>query len=80
MGGFITKELLKRSYPVRAIARNPEKLKQNNIEVTDIIQAEITQPDSIKDCCKNIDAVISTVGITKQRDSRSRSWCQILRN
>ncbi len=68
LGGYIAKELLRRSYPVRAIARNPEKLKQNNIEVTEIIQKEITQPDAIKDCCKNIDVVISTVGITRQKD------------
>lgn len=68
LGGYIAKELMKRSYPVRALARNSEKLKQNNIEVTEILQTEITQPDSIKDCCKNIDVVISTVGITKQKD------------
>jgi uncharacterized protein YbjT (DUF2867 family) len=66
--GYIAKELKKRSYPVRAMARNPEKLKQNDIEATEILQAEITQPNSIKDCCKNIDVVISTVGITKQKD------------
>jgi len=68
LGGYIAKELRKRSYPVRAMARNPEKLKQNNIEATEILQAEITQPNSIKDCCKNIDVVISTVGITRQKD------------
>jgi uncharacterized protein YbjT (DUF2867 family) len=68
LGGYIAKELKKRSYPVRAMARNPEKLKQNDIEATEILQAEITQPNSIKDCCKNIDVVISTVGITKQKD------------
>ena len=68
LGGYIAKELLKRSYPVRAIARNPEKLKQTHIGLTEIIQAELTQPDSIKDCCKNIDVVISTVGITRQKD------------
>lgn len=68
MGGYIARELLKRSYPVRVLARNPEKLKQDNIETTEVLQAEITQPDSIKDCCKNIDVVISTVGITKQKD------------
>jgi nucleoside-diphosphate-sugar epimerase len=55
LGRYIAKELLKRNYPVRALARNPEKLKQNNIEVTEILQAEITQPDSIKDCCRNIE-------------------------
>jgi uncharacterized protein YbjT (DUF2867 family) len=68
LGGYIAKELLKKAYPVRAIARNPEKLKQDNIETTEILQAEITQSDSIKDCCKNIDVVISTVGITRQKD------------
>lgn len=68
MGRHIARELLKRSYLVRALARNPEKLKQDNIETTEVLQAEITQPDSISDCCKNIDVVISTVGITKQKD------------
>ena len=68
LGSYIAKELLKRSYPIRVIARNPDKLKQNNIESTEILQTEITQPASIKDCCKNIDIVISTVGITRQKD------------
>lgn len=68
LGRHIARELLKRSYLVRALARNPEKLKQDNIETNVVLQAEITQPDSIKDCCKNIDVVISTVGITKQKD------------
>ncbi|MEW8682902.1 MAG: SDR family oxidoreductase [Candidatus Thiodiazotropha endolucinida] len=68
LGGHIAKELLKRSYPVRALARNSEKLKQKKIGLTEIIQAEITQPDSIKGCCKDIDVVISTVGITRQKD------------
>jgi uncharacterized protein YbjT (DUF2867 family) len=68
LGRHIARELLKGSYLVRALARNPEKLKQDNIETTEILQAEITQPDSIKDCCKNIDVVISTVGITMQKD------------
>lgn len=68
LGERIAKELLKKSYPVRALARNSIKLKQKNIGLTDIVQAEITQPDSIKGCCKDIDVVISTVGITKQKD------------
>ena len=65
---YISKELMKRSYSVKALARNPGKLKTNNIEVTEILQGEITQPETIKDCCKNIDLVISTVGITRQKD------------
>ncbi|MFC1820179.1 SDR family oxidoreductase [Thermodesulfobacteriota bacterium] len=69
LGGYISKELQRRAYsPVRAIARNPEKLKQNDTEVEEIFQAELTQPNSIKDCCKDIEVVISTVGITRQKD------------
>ena len=68
MGIHIARELLKRDYYVRALARNPEKLKQNNFQATEVLQAEITQPDSIKNCCKDIDVVISTVGITRQKD------------
>jgi uncharacterized protein YbjT (DUF2867 family) len=68
LGSYIAKELKKRDYTVKAIARNPEKLKQSNIETNEILKAEVTQPDSIKDSCKDIDAVISTVGITRQKD------------
>ena len=68
LGSYISKELQKRSYPVRAIARNLERIKQKNIDVKDIFIAEVTKSDSIKDCCRNIDVVISTVGITRQKD------------
>jgi len=68
LGSYIAKELQKRAYIVRAIVRNPERLKLKNIDTNEILKAEVTQPDSIKDCCKNIDVVISTVGITRQKD------------
>lgn len=68
LGGYIAKELQKRSCFFRAIARNPEKLKQNDIEVNEVLKAELTDPNSIRDCCKGIDVVISTVGITMQKD------------
>ena len=68
LGGYIAKELLKKSYPVKALARNPSKLNQTNIGLNELVQAELTQPDSIKSCCKNIDVIISTVGITRQKD------------
>jgi len=68
LGGYIAKELLKKSYHVKALARNPSKLNQINIGLKELVQAELTQPDSIKSCCKNIDVIISTVGITRQKD------------
>lgn len=68
LGVYIAKELQQRSCFFRAIARSPEKLELNNIKANEILKAELTDPDSIRDCCKGIDVVISTVGITKQKD------------
>jgi len=34
----------------------------------ELIQAELTRPDTIRNCCHKIDVVISTVGITRQKD------------
>lgn len=68
LGGYIAEELQNRGYFLRAIARNPEKLKQRNITTNETLKAEVTQPESIKECCKDIDIVISTVGITRQKD------------
>ena len=70
LGSYILKELIHQKYQIKTIVRNPEKiansLKENNL--VEIIKAEITQPESIADCCENIDVVISTVGITRQKD------------
>ncbi len=68
LGSYIGKELQKQAYFYRAIARNPEKLKINGIEANDVLKAELTVPDSIRECCNGIDVVISTVGITRQKD------------
>jgi uncharacterized protein YbjT (DUF2867 family) len=68
LGSHIAMELHKRGYPIRAIARNPGKLKRLNINVHDVLEAEVTRPDTIEGCCDDIDTVISTVGITRQKD------------
>ncbi len=68
LGSYIAKELNRRGYRLRAIARNPDKLKGLNIDLNDVLKAEVTQPDTIEGCCDDIDVVISTVGITRQKD------------
>ena len=68
LGIYIAEELQKQAYFFRAIARNPEKLKQKNIEANEVLKAEVTKPASITKSCKDIDVVISTVGITRQKD------------
>ncbi len=68
LGSYIARELLRRNYHVRVIVRNLEKLNQKESAATEILEAEITQPGSIIGCCEKIDVVISTVGITRQKD------------
>jgi uncharacterized protein YbjT (DUF2867 family) len=68
LGACIAKELQRSAFTTRAIARNMERLKEKNIEANEIVKAELTRPDTFIGCCNNIDVVISTVGITKQKD------------
>lgn len=68
LGSFILKELLKLQYQTTVIIRNPSKIKETPDSNFNMIKAEITKPDSLIGCCNDIDIVISTVGITHQKD------------
>lgn len=70
LGSFILKNLLDKDFETRTVVRNEKKLSKSVLENSklEIINAELTIPKSIENCCQNIDAVISTVGITKQKD------------
>jgi uncharacterized protein YbjT (DUF2867 family) len=68
LGKYITKELSDQGYYTRVLVRNSEKFSQYQIKVDGIIQAEVTDKSTLQDCCKNIDVVISSIGITKQKD------------
>jgi len=67
LGRFITQELIDRDFESRIIVRNKEKVKLQvpNLEV---IEAQVTKPNTLEDICKGVDVVISTVGITRQKD------------
>lgn len=68
LGSHIVRKLNQSTYDLRVIVRSPSKLVQLGIEVDDLFQAELTSPETIKGCCSGIDTVISTVGITRQKD------------
>ena len=67
LGRYITKELISDDSMLRIIVRDKSKAKfdSQNLE---IIEAEVTKPDSLKDVLRDIDVVISTIGITRQKD------------
>jgi len=68
LGSYIARAIQERAFVVKAIARHPDRLQQKHIFPDETLTAELTRPDAIKGCCKNVDVVISTVGITRQKD------------
>ncbi len=70
LGGFILNQLLEKGFETRVVVRNENKLPESVIanNKKEIVKAELTNPASIANCCKDIDVVISTVGITRQKD------------
>jgi uncharacterized protein YbjT (DUF2867 family) len=67
VGKFITQELIESGYNTKTLVRNKEKIKIKapNIE---IVEAQVTKPETLTDICKGVDVVISSVGITRQKD------------
>lgn len=68
LGGYIARELRERAFTVRAIVRKKSTSKAKGIEANELVEAELTQPETIEGCCENIEVVISTIGITRQKD------------
>lgn len=66
LGKYILRELENRGISFKAIARNPGKLPDLNQE--QILKAEVTDPSSLLGICEGFDVVISTVGITRQKN------------
>ena len=68
LGGFVCRELKARGHFVRALARSPEMLVPLRDSLDEIVEAEVTQPETLEHVCDGIDVVFSSVGITRQRD------------
>ncbi len=68
LGKHIWTQLLDQGYQVRALVRNPVHVDALRARISDVRHADITRPSAIVGCCDGIDTVISTVGITHQKD------------
>jgi len=71
LGGFIAKALVEENFKTKLIARSTKKLKSFESNTVKIIKAEVTKSDTLYGICKGITTVISTVGITRQKDGLS---------
>jgi len=67
LGRYITQELLSRNLETKIIVRDKHKVKFDTPNL-EIIEAEVTKPETLDNLFNGADVVISTVGITRQKD------------
>ena len=70
LGQFILAELLKKEHPTRIVVRNKAKIAPALLThpLLEVVEAEVTKPQTLQGVCKGVSQVISTVGITQQKD------------
>ena len=70
LGQYILATLLREEYPTRIVVRNKSKISPALLThpLLEVVEAEVTQPDTLQGVCKGVDKVISTIGITHQKD------------
>ena len=68
LGGYIAKALVKENFKTKLIARTTKNLKSFESKTVKIIFGEVTKPETIKGVCEGVTTVISTIGITRQKD------------
>lgn len=68
LGGHIANEIKERGLTARLLSRKQEKLQQYKSSSIQIMEATLTQPETLTGSCVDIDTVISTIGITRQKD------------
>lgn len=68
LGQFVVKALKTKGYWVRALGRSAHKLALFEGYADDLFVGEVTDPDSLNSVCDGIDVIISSVGITRQKD------------
>jgi uncharacterized protein YbjT (DUF2867 family) len=68
LGGYVAKELAARGYFVRALVRSLDKAEGLRTVVDELVEGEVTKPETLQRVCDDIDVVFSSVGITRQKD------------
>jgi uncharacterized protein YbjT (DUF2867 family) len=68
LGKFLVKELKSQGYWIRALSRDNQKIEPVKQYVDEVVLGEATISDKINGLCENVDIVVSSLGITKQKD------------
>ena len=68
LGKAVVRELKARGHFVRALARSPEKLSSLQGSFDEVVTAQVTEPKTLAHVCDGMDVVLSSIGITRQKD------------
>jgi uncharacterized protein YbjT (DUF2867 family) len=68
LGQYLVQESKRQGYWTRALTRDEQKLSHLKDHIDDIFTGQVTDQDSISTICRDIDFVVSAVGITRQKD------------
>lgn len=68
LGQHFVKALQQMDADFVTIGRSKHRLDTLGLTAKQIIEAQVTEPKSLEGCCKDIDVVISCIGITRQQD------------
>ncbi len=67
LGRFLTKELVERGYQTRVVVRDKKRVDTRALNL-EIVEAQVTKPETLDGICNDTDVVISSLGITRQKD------------
>ena len=70
LGGFVMEELLYQGYSTRVVVRKPSHIFDTYPHLESRM-GEVTQTDTLEGVCEGIDVVISTIGITRQKEGKT---------
>lgn len=71
LGRHIVKQYMSMGWHVRALVRDAEAARKSGLEATELFEGEATNPLTLCGAMDGVDLVISTLGITRQRDGLS---------
>ena len=71
LGRFICSEYRRRGARVVALARNAQKARASGLDADEIVEAEATEPETLTGALNGVDLVVSSLGITRQKNGLS---------
>lgn len=68
LGAYLLAQAKQRGYVVRALTRSAARLEQARSSIDETFVAEVTKPATLQGVAAGVDAVVSAIGITRQKD------------